>query len=260
MKHKMNVFLFIVGIILSVIGGVLEFSPPFSQISAIVIIFIGLLIGLLNINVTEEAGFLLSSLVFITSVFFILPYLKAHLILVNAANILENFAVLTASATTVVSLRWVFNFASTLDHTAHKEHVKHLPKFEKYWGVVMLFFVAIVIVQVVVESFFDVASYKNYLMILDYVVLGVFVIDLIIIYIEVKSFKEFLKTAWLDIIATIPFSLIPVANLQIFRSLKVVRVFKIIKLQKAAKIARANRAFKFFSDKSKFNHYVHKKK
>ena len=81
---------------------------------------------------------------------------------------------------------------------------------------------------------------------------------MIIIYNELKSFDKFIRTAWLDILATIPFNLI------IFRFLKLVRIVKIFrvlsKVSKASKIINIHKVLKFFSKHSKFNHYLESRK
>ena len=65
--------------------------------------------------------------------------------------------------------------------------------------------------------------------VLNLLILGVFVADLIIIFRASSSVKEFFKKHWLDILMTIPY-------FRIFRSLRVMRVFK---LSKSVKTARA---------------------
>ncbi len=63
---------------------------------------------------------------------------------------------------------------------------------------------------IIVEIWFhDIAEHYHTLIIsLDYLVLSVFVIDVIFKYIRIKPFKTFLRKSWLDILAIFPFAMI----------------------------------------------------
>ena len=62
---------------------------------------------------------------------------------------------------------------------------------------------------IVIELFFhDFAHhYEFWIILADYVVISVFVLDVIFKYIRIKPFKSFLRKSWLDIIAIFPFAL-----------------------------------------------------
>ncbi|MBI5797295.1 hypothetical protein HZA98_00135 [Candidatus Woesearchaeota archaeon] len=51
-------------------------------------------------------------------------------------------------------------------------------------------------------------TYRLYIDIADYIVLGIFVLDLFFKYLRARSFKDFMKNSWLDIIAIFPFFLV----------------------------------------------------
>lgn len=63
---------------------------------------------------------------------------------------------------------------------------------------------------IIAELFFKefAEKYHLLLLILDYIVIGLFVIDLIFKYNRIRNFKGFLKECWLDIIAIFPFVLV----------------------------------------------------
>ena len=63
---------------------------------------------------------------------------------------------------------------------------------------------------IIVEIWFqDIAEHYHTLIIsLDYLVLSVFVLDVIFKYIRIKPFKTFLRKSWLDILAIFPFAMI----------------------------------------------------
>lgn len=62
---------------------------------------------------------------------------------------------------------------------------------------------------IIVELFFeDFAHHHETIIIsLDYIVIGVFVLDVIFKYMRIKPFKKFLRKSWMDIIAIFPFAL-----------------------------------------------------
>jgi hypothetical protein len=63
---------------------------------------------------------------------------------------------------------------------------------------------------IIIELFFhDIAdSYHTLIISLDYVVVGIFMVDLIFKYQRSKKFGTFLKESWLDIVAVFPFFLL----------------------------------------------------
>lgn len=81
-----------------------------------------------------------------------------------------------------------------------------------------------------------------------YVNIAVFVIffvDLVRLWGQSSGGKDFFKHNWLDVLATIPFGLIPVFfNYKVFNALKWARIFRLTKLQKATKISKISKEFK----------------
>ncbi len=72
--------------------------------------------------------------------------------------------------------------------------------------VAVLFLIPIIIIEFFFE---DIATkYHLILLILDYLIIAIFAIDLIFKYLRIRNFKNFIKTCWLDIIAIFPFFLI----------------------------------------------------
>jgi len=70
--------------------------------------------------------------------------------------------------------------------------------------------VVVLIPIIIIEFFFqDIAvKYHTLLLITDYCIISIFILDLIFKYIRIRNFKNFIKTCWLDIIAIFPFFLI----------------------------------------------------
>jgi hypothetical protein len=63
---------------------------------------------------------------------------------------------------------------------------------------------------IIIDFFFQdfKASYELYINIIDYIIVIIFVLDLLFKYLRIKNIKNFLKTCWLDIIAIFPFFLL----------------------------------------------------
>tara|TARA_Y100000310_G_C20411049_1_gene681999 strand:- start:189 stop:749 length:561 start_codon:yes stop_codon:yes gene_type:complete len=58
------------------------------------------------------------------------------------------------------------------------------------------------------KTIYDFAHhYHTYILILDYIVIGIFVVDLIFLGIKAKSVKFFFKSYWLDLLAVIPLAI-----------------------------------------------------
>jgi len=67
----------------------------------------------------------------------------------------------------------------------------------------------VLMLLIVVELFFEefAHNYEFWILALDYIVISVFVLDVIFKYVRIKPFKKFLRKSWLDIIAIFPFAL-----------------------------------------------------
>ena len=102
-------------------------------------------------------------------------------------------------------------------------------RFKKGFEVLLVFSIIIITYLLILEFFFDTASIKDALFYVGLGVTFVFSLDLLVLYSDSPSFKHFVKSNWLDIVATIPF-------VMIFRYGKVLRIFRI--LSRSAKISK----------------------
>lgn len=68
----------------------------------------------------------------------------------------------------------------------------------------------LLLVLIVIEIFFHelAEQYHVYILIADYVVIFVFVVDLVLKYNRIRHVERFLKECWLDILAVFPFFLL----------------------------------------------------
>ena len=83
-------------------------------------------------------------------------------------------------------------------------------KIEKIVDKLIPYSIIILLLIIIKDIFFPhyLEEYHIYIKILDYLIITLFVIDLIFKYHSAKNFKIFLKTSWLDILAVFPFYLI----------------------------------------------------
>lgn len=255
--RKLSMIFFILGSLLSVFSGAFDVAEGLGNIKVVTLLILGLLVGLLNISDKEHVNFLIAAIAFLFSTNLLMQLAPNRLVLLRGLFLmLQNFMIFIAPAAVVISLKLVIEYASESD----KEFLFEVPKTAKkrhqldiIWDVVVFIAVALVFVILILESFFNLTPYpglQQLLVVLDYLVLAVFVIDLVVIYRKQKSLKYFLIHNWLDIIAVIPFG-------SVFKVTKVVRLTRIIKtFGKVEKAAKANRATKFFSGSSGFNNLL----
>jgi hypothetical protein len=255
--RKLSMIFFILGSLLSVFSGAFEVTEGLEDIKVVTLLILGLLIGLLNISDREHVNFLVAAVAFLFSTNLLMSLAPNSLMLLDGLFLmLQNFMIFIAPAAVVISLKLVFEYASESD----KEFLFEVPKsakkrhqLEVIWDIVVFVAVAFVFVILILESFFNLTPYpglQQLLVVLDWVVLGVFIIDLVVIFKKDKSFKKFIVHNWLDIVAVIPFG-------SVFRVTKVVRLARILKtFGKVEKATKMNRASKFFSGNSGFNNLL----
>ncbi|MCX8147419.1 MAG: hypothetical protein N3D84_03050 [Candidatus Woesearchaeota archaeon] len=246
---KLSMFLFIIGSLIAILGGAFPFANSHMEsFCVLLLIIIGTFIGFINISRHEEHGFLVAGSVFIISTAVLTSILERFLLLDIINKILHNLIILIAPACIVVGLKLIFEFASESEWETEKEKkelIEHLYKRlthkEILWDDVILLSVSVAFVIFILQLFFDVAPYKNIITAIDYVIILIFVADLVFIYRKLRNPKLFFKTSWLDIIAVIPLGII-------FRLAKAGRFIKIISaMSNAQKIEKINRPVKFFS-------------
>lgn len=68
----------------------------------------------------------------------------------------------------------------------------------------------VLMILIVVEIFFEEFAhhYEFWILLLDYLVIAVFVLDVVFKYIRYKPFTKFLSKSWLDILAIFPFAIL----------------------------------------------------
>lgn len=96
-------------------------------------------------------------------------------------------------------------------------------KIERFNSRLILPAIIVLLVIIIVELFFhsENPAFNLTVQVLDYLVITVFVIDLIFLAIKARSTSFFFKHYWLDILAIFPFNLVFTAVNQIFRTITV---------------------------------------
>ena len=247
---------FIIGVLVSVFSGAFDVLEGLENTRLLTLVILGVIVGLLNISKDEQMSFLISSLAFLFSANILISVSPVGMrVLQGIFLMLYNLMIFIAPATLVISLKLVFEYASESKKNIVFEIPKHNERShsENMWDLIVFVAVAFVIVVLILESFFNLEPYSDIVAILaflDYLVLGVFVIDLVVLYKRQKNLKLFFTKNWLDMIAVIPFG-------AVFRLTKLVRLVRIVRIFSGAqKATRVNRATKFFSDESGFNKLI----
>ena len=222
---KIGIILFIFGALISVFSGAFDVSNEMAVAKVVVLIFLGLAVGMLNVNHSQENQFMLASATFIIASQAVISYMDKLYILGNLAIMLQNLIVFIAPAAVVIGLKNIIIFGSESEIKLKvSKKVKEKRKFlVEAWDIILLVSVSFVFVILILESFFKVDKIQGYLDITDWIITGIFLIDLVILFSRANSFIEFLKKNWVDIIAVLPLG-------YVFRIAKVVRAVKIIKI------------------------------
>lgn len=72
----------------------------------------------------------------------------------------------------------------------------------------LLVLIVVIILELFFHEFVEINHLESWIEIIDYIIIGIFIVDLIFKYKRSKSVPQFLKTSWLDIIAVFPFFLL----------------------------------------------------
>ena len=107
------------------------------------------------------------------------------------------------------------------------------------------------------EAFFYTNGLTPFFEVLSWMIVAIFIIDVIVLYGRSKSTGKFLRYHWIDIIAIIPFS----GAFQLAKFMRIARIARFAgRTTKLARISKVSHSTKFFSQNSGFNQYLKKKK
>ena len=240
--------LFIVGSLLTLFAAIFNVSKDSTSIIYVVLIFSGVFSGILNITYDEEHHFLVAAvglLVFIlvfNSLLTFPPFL-------SFLPFLRLLAIFIGSMLSAVALKVVVEFGAQSDFDINEKsdfrtkRIEHmvLPGKEKVWSFTVFIAICATFIIVLLELFFSLSTnFTSLIVILDFLITFIFIIDLFVLYKKESGFKSFLKNCWPDIIAAVPFS----STLQMTKLIRLIR------------LSRVSHTAKFFSEKSSASHYI----
>jgi len=259
-------YFFIFGAIIALFDLAFETPTHLQGTKLFILLITSIGVGIINIASEQKYKFMVSALAFSLFMYLFTDILQQYLIAINSTFPWENLmmmftdmVLLVLPAGVIVALTEIVEIMSIAKNDEH--HYRHLHEpmkknFQKIWDQVVILAVAVALIVFVLPLTFDVAKYENILIILDSIVLIIFVFDIFILFRRAKTFKEFIKHYWIDIIAILPFN-------AIFKTAKLFRVSRVIKiaaksseLSKAAhasKLIKANKTMKYFSAEKKFH-------
>lgn len=256
--NKIGLYFFIIASMLAIIDGAFTIISPEMQVAKVVLlIFSGLIVGLLLFN--TEKDFLIGGISFIFSSSALMILIGPLFVNSIFGKILINFILLLTPMVLVVAFKSIIDSISeaagirtSINDGVTLDYFKE-SSFERVWGMVVLTAVAFAILQLLLEIFYDISQYYYYLQAIDWLITSVFIVDLIVIYEKVHSFKNFLFKNYFDIIAAIP----TVGLLRIFKLVRAIKLIKIFKSSaKLTGLIKLHKTSKFFSEESSINQYT----
>lgn len=250
---RIGMYFFIIGALLSILDGAFFINEEVRGLIYIVLIFTGIFAGLLNISEDEEHHFLLASGVFILVIMGFNQIFAGHPLLSRLDHFFQSAVTFVGSMALVVAIKTILEFGSQNYHVTPQENMKlrtkdiddwNLSKGLKTWHFIIFLAVAVTFLIILLGlPIYRVPGPMQAVMdVLEWLIIVIFLLDLIVLYRHEKSFGDFLKNCWIDIVAAIP---IP----GIFGALKILRI---------SRIARISHSVKFFSQKSGVDTYLRK--
>ncbi|RME31624.1 hypothetical protein D6789_02150 [Candidatus Woesearchaeota archaeon] len=259
---RLGMFFFTIGAILTVLASAFPAQGMLVSIINATLVFTGFFAGILNITSDEEHQFLVSGVVFLVSLLALDTFFGTNFPLV-LQRFLRNAALFVGTMTVLVSIRNILEMASQNYHATPLERMRRRTKeletlehsaARRAWNVVIFFAVALTFILLLMDAFFYDAlspAAQQVVTLLDWVVIILFIIDLVILWREHERVSSFFRECWPDILAAVP-----VTN-SVFALFKVVRITRVARLMRIARVARVHRSAKFFSTKSGFHTYLY---
>lgn len=252
---RTNVYFFVVAFLLSLIDGFFKISSPeMDKIKFIFLVFLGILFGLFLISYQKD--FLIAGTSFVLGILVVFSIFNIQSFSFILSKILFNLLIFITSAIITCSFKFFIETLIKIYGCEVEKHEGVTPEhlnensFQRVWIIVILIAFGFALLQILFEIFYDVSSFRNYLMVLDGIITLIFCIDLVVLYKASSNFKFFITHYFIDIFAAIPL-LTFFRIFKVFRSVKIVRIFNSsIHLSKFMKM---NKSSKFFSKRIVLN-------
>jgi len=257
-QHKLSQYFFIIAAVVAILDGAFELDETMQSIKFVLLVFSGIMVGALRHR--EQKEFLLSGVAVIITGFILTQILEGSMM--SFSIMIYNFVIFLSAAVVVVGIEEIANII-TFDHKDElptEEHVKafkqlspqdikHLT-FERVWGIIILFAVALTFIVLLAQSFFDVTKYADIFLATEILITILFIIDVVILYEKSTSLSNFFHYNFFDIVAAIP-------AIGVLRGLKLIRAVRIIRAMRGSmhltKLTKLYKTTKFFSEESYFN-------
>ncbi len=256
---RIGMFSFIIGALLSVLDGAFIASQEMRGLIYVLLIFFGLFAGILNVTEDEEHHFLLSAGAFLLVVLSFNMLFAGETVLVILTRFFQNAVAFVGSMALVVAIKVILEFGSQNYRVSPVENMEartegiddwEISKKLKVWHFIVFLAVAVTFIVILLglPIYSIPQGVHDALLIIEWVVIAIFIIDLVVLFKHEESFGSFLRNCWVDIIAAIP---VP----GIFGAVKIIRVARIARV---ARLGRVTHSLKFFSKKSGVNTYLRK--
>jgi len=254
--NRIGTYLFIIGAVLSVLDGAFLISESVRGLVYLILIFTGIFAGILNVSPDEEHHFIVSAGAFLVAIVAFHQLFAGDPILGNLTHFFQSATAFVGSMAIVVSLKAIVEFASenavVTPLESMKERTKliddwHLSPRLRAWHFTVFIAVAATFFILLLNMPFYRFSDGVYVVIdiFEWVIIAIFLVDLVVLYQREGSFGKFIRHCWIDIIAAFPYP-------------GVFSAFKIARVARLARLSRGTYSVKFFSEKSGMNTYLRK--
>ncbi len=253
---RIGMYFFLIGALLSVLDGAFIASQEMRGLVYVLLIFLGIFSGILNVSEDEEHHFLLSGAAFLLVILAFNMLFAGEPVLSGFARFFENAVTFVGSMTIVVAIKTILDFGSQNYRVTPEESMRariediddwQLSKKVKAWNFVVFLAVAVTFIVILLglPIYRIPPGMESVLSVLEWTVIVVFIIDLFVLYRQEGGFLPFIRNCWIDIVAAIP---VP----------GVFGAFKIVRVARVARLARVTHSLKFFSKESGVNAYLRK--
>ncbi len=244
---RLGTYFFVIGALLAIFAGVFPVQENFSGLITVAIIFLGVFAAILNVD-GDDMRFVMSAAGFLIVIVCAEVLLKDNMLIGRMVNFFDASALFVGSMLATVTLKLIVEFGGAAEGGEQKDVTDRVQALimspaHKAWHFIVFIAVAATFILILLEVFFAMPQYEYFFFIFDIIITGIFFIDLVILYRESSSFGKFIRTSWLDILATIPFY-------------QVLRVAKLARIIRVSKFLKLNRTLKFFSEQSGVQQYI----
>ena len=241
--NRTSVYFFVIAALVSLVeGSFVNVSLELQIATKIILVFSGIFIGLFLFEYEKE--FLISSIGFILAGMFLSNNLGEFFIHAPFGKILSNFVLFFSASTITIALKEMIDYifksggVEQIPHEGVTIHHFSDSSFEKIWGITIIVAVAISLIQVFLEIFYNMSAYLVWIEILDMIIISLFFVDLMILYEKANTLKQFFTRNIFDIVAIIP----SVRFLRMFKIIRATRIIKVFKsTTKLAKLIRVTK-------------------